>query len=200
MYRIDNHISKTTANKGKDSRFSLIARLGEDIFYAKDLANLWQIKDANTLYTTLKRYAQKGWLVRIYKGLYSVKPLERLNPLELGVKALHRYAYVSAETVLAQAGFIQQAIKEITLISSISKRFSIHGNDYYSRRLKDEYLFNDAGVKNANGLRIATAERAVADLLYFNPRAFFDAREMIDWKKVKEIQKYVFTQSKRSNS
>ncbi|MFH1385877.1 MAG: hypothetical protein ABIG65_02410 [Patescibacteria group bacterium] len=41
MYRINRQIK---TNKGKDSRFSQIARLGEDIFYAKDLANLWQIK------------------------------------------------------------------------------------------------------------------------------------------------------------
>lgn len=191
MYRIDKHISKTTANKGKDSRFSQIARLGEDIFYAKDLANLWQIKDTNTLYTTLKRYTQKGWLFRIYKGLYSIKPVEQLNPLKLGVKILHRYAYISAETVLAQAGFIQQEIKEITLISSISKRFSIGSNYYYSRQLKDEYLFNSAGIKSDNSLLIASPERAVADLLYFNPTAYFDARETINWKKVKEIQKEV---------
>lgn len=191
MYRIDKHISKITTNKGRDSRFSQIARLGEDIFYAKDLANLWQINDKNTLYTTLKRYAQKGWIFRIYKGLYSIKPLNQLDPIELGLKALRRYAYVSAETILVRNGFIQQEIKEITLISSISKRFSIHGNNYYSRQLKDEYLFNDAGVKNENNLRIATSERAVADLLHFNPKAFFDAREIIDWQKVKEIQKEV---------
>ncbi len=188
-----NMILKRSKNKGKDSRFSQIARLGEDIFYAKDLANLWQIKDSNNLYTTLKRYTQKGWLFRVYKGLYSIKPFEQLNPLKLGVKALHRYAYISVETVLAQAGFIQQEIKEITIISSISKRFSIGGNHYYCRQLKDKYLFNDAGIKNENGLRIAVPERAVADLLYFNPKAYFDAYKMINWKKVKEIQKYVFT-------
>ena len=191
MYRIHKYISRAKVNKGKDSRFSQIARLGEDIFYAKDLANLWQIKDTNNLYTTLKRYTQKGWLFRIYKGLYSIKPLEQLDSFKLGIKALHRYAYISTETVLARAGFIQQEIKEITLVSSISKRFSIGGNHYYSRQLKDNYLFNDAGVKNENGLRIAIPERAVADLIYFNPKAFFDARKTIDWKKVKEIQKEV---------
>lgn len=186
-----NILAKSPKNKGKDSRFSQIARLGEDVFYAKDLANLWQIRSTNTLYTTLKRYVQKGWLFRIYKGLYSIKPLGQLNPLKLGAKALHRYAYISAETVLAQAGLIQQEIKEITLVSSISKRFSIGDYHYYSRQLKDEYLFNDAGVKNENGLRIAVPERAVADILYFNPKAHFDAREMIDWKKVREIQKEI---------
>jgi len=183
--------SKSNKNNGKDSRFSQIARLGEDVFYAKDLANLWQIKEPNTLYTTLKRYVDKGWLFRVHKGLYAIKPIKELNPLLLGVKVLHRYAYISTETVLSQSGFIQQEIKAITIVSSISKRFSIGDYRYYCRQLKDEYLFNDAGIKNENGLRIATPERAVADLLYFNPKAHLDGRELIDWKKVKQIQKAV---------
>lgn len=182
---------KSTKNKGKDSRFAQIARLGENIFFAKDLANLWQIKESNTLYTTLKRYVQKGWLFRIHKGLYSIKPPEQLDSFLCGIKALHRYCYVSAETVLAQSGLIQQEIKAITLVSSISKRFFIVGNYYYCRQMKDEFLFNDAGIKNESGLLIATPERAIADLLYFNPKAHFDARKQIDWKKVKHIRQVV---------
>lgn len=195
--------TKIKKNRNKDSRFSQIARLGEDIFHAKDLANLWRIKSPNTLYTTLKRYVQKGWLFRIYKGLYSIKPLAQLDSLKLGIKALRCYAYVGTETILAHSGIIQQEIKEITMVSSVSRRFSIGNNHYYSRQLKDEYLFNDAGIKNENGLKIASVERAIADILYFNPRAYFDAYEKINWRKVKKIQKeigYASTRFKTSDS
>jgi len=183
--------TKNKKNRNKDSRFSQIARLGEDIFHTKDLANLWQIKSPNTLYTTLKRYVQKGWIFRIYNGLYSIKPPEQLNPWQLGIGALRCYAYIGAETILAQSGIIQQEIKEITIISSVSRRFSVGSHRYYSRQLKDEYLFNDAGIKNENGFKIATIERAIADILYFNPNAYFDAHERINWKKVKKIQKEI---------
>ncbi len=39
-----------------------------------------------------------------------------------------------------------------------------------------------------DGVNYATVERAVADLLYFNPKYYFDGNSRIDWKKVKEIQ------------
>lgn len=195
--------TKIIKRKSKDSRFSQIARLGENIFHTKDLANLWRIKSPNTLYTTLKRYAQKGWIFRIHKGLYSMRPLSQLNPWELGIKSLRSYAYIGAETILAHHGIIQQEIKEITIIGSVSKRFSIGNNHYYSRQLKDEYLFNDTGIKNKKGLKVSTIERAIADILYFNPVAYFDAYNRINWRKVKKIQKkigYDFTRFKTSKS
>jgi len=37
----------------KSQRFAEIAKLGEVIFHTKDSANLWQIKNTNTLHTTL---------------------------------------------------------------------------------------------------------------------------------------------------
>jgi len=183
--------------------------LGEIIFHAQDLANLWQIKSKNTLYTALKRYARKGLLFRVYKGLYSIKPINKINPWLLGIKALHGQAYVSCETILAQAGVINQNIGNITLISSKSKKFSVAGHSYYSRKLQDKYLQQTAGIIFKNGIRTAAVERAAADLLYFNPRYFFDNRKRINWREVKKIQKligypltpkrYDFTKSQRSH-
>ena len=203
-------------NKGRkgrqENRFAQIAKLGETVFHTKDLANLWQIKNPNTLYTTIKRYVRKELLFRIYKGFYSIKPINQLDPTMLGIKSLHKFAYVSAETVLSQSGIIQQNINFISLISSQSKKFSIPGipNHYYSRKLKDEYLYQSAGIIEKNGVKIAAIERAVADLLYFNPKTYFDADKLIDWKKVKKIQqeigypltpkRYDSAKSKRGNS
>lgn len=172
-------------------RFAKIATLNEVIFHVDDLANLWGIKNENTLHTTLKRYAKQGLLFRIYRGFYSIKPVDKLDPYLLGLKAIHGHGYISAETVLINSGIIQQSINEITLISSKSAKFSIGGNNYRSRRLADKYLYNPAGVKEKDGIKIASMERAVADLLYFNPRAYFDAGNLINWKKVKLIQKEV---------
>ena len=169
-------------------RFADLAKAGELIFHSKDLANLWHIKNSNTLHTTLKRYAQQGLITRIYKGLYSLKPLDQLNPIVVGIKALHSYSYISTETVLAQAGIIQQHIPYITLVSSTSKHFSIGDYSYRSRKLADKFLYQEIGIEKIDGIKIATPERAVADLLYFNPQAHFDNRKAIDWKKVKLLQ------------
>jgi len=170
-------------------RFAKLARLGEQVFHAKDLANLWNIGNKNTLYTTLKRYAQAGLLFRVYKGLYSIKPKDKLDPYLLGLKALHKFAYISTETVLSNAGIILQKIQYITIISSESRKFSIGNVNYSSRQLSDRFLFQKNGVKTESGINIASVERAVADILYFQPNFYFDNPKDIDWSKVERIQK-----------
>ncbi|MFH1029718.1 MAG: hypothetical protein V1770_00480 [bacterium] len=182
MYRLNNQ---------KIEKMAKIAKFGQVLYHTEDLANLWQITKSNTLYTTIKRYIKKGILFKIYKGFYSIKPIEDVEPFLLGSKALHEYCYVSAETVLAQEGIIQQNIDYITFISSRSKHFSIGENNYYSRRLKDEFLFQQEGIIEKNGIKFATVNRAIADILYFNPKTYFDAAKFIDWKEVRKMQKRI---------
>lgn len=58
-------------------RFARLAQTGEVLFHTSDLANLWQIRNKNTLHTTIKRYTQKGLFFRIYRGFYSLKEMEK---------------------------------------------------------------------------------------------------------------------------
>jgi len=172
------------------NRFAQLAKIGEVVFHTGDLANLWRITKKNTLYTTIKRYVKQGLLFRIHKGFYAIKPPREINPYLLGVKALHGYAYVSCETVLREQGIIQQELSLITLVSDKTMRFSVVDNHYYSRKLADKFLYQQKGILTLqNGVRKASTERAIADLLYFNPHMYFDARNLIDWKKVRDIQK-----------
>jgi hypothetical protein len=115
--------------------------------------------------------------------------VEDLNPAFLGIKALNKFAYLSTESVLVQHGIITQISNQITLISSISKKYKIKNNLYKVRQLSDKFLFNEVGITLVERYYQATPERAVADLLYFNPNFHFDGEKLIDWKKVKEIQK-----------
>lgn len=183
--------NKAIRDATASSRFAQLGKLGETIFHAKDLATLWGIENLNTLYVTLKRYAEQGLLYRIQKGLYSLKPIEDINPKLLGIKALHQYAYVSCETVLAEHGIIQQAIPWVTLVSSESKKFHLGSHQYYSRRLADKFLYNAFDIEDVAGVLQANRERAVADLLYFNRHAFFDGAKLLDWVEVQRIQKEI---------
>jgi predicted transcriptional regulator of viral defense system len=169
-------------------RFALLARMNETVFHAADLYNLWEFQNKNNLYTTLKRYVKSGLLYRVYNGLYSIHPISELDPNLLAVKALHTYSYMSTETVLADQGIIQQKLNYITLVSTVSKRFTVHGYHYYARRLHDRYLYNNEGIIDINGIKTASIERAVADLLYYNPKACFDGEALIPWDKVNIIQ------------
>lgn len=198
-------------NQQPSARFAELAKQGEIIFHTKDLANLWGITNLNTVHTTLKRYTRNGLLHRIYKGFYALHPVSDLNPYLLGIKALHGYAYISTETVLQHAGIIMQSIPYITLVGNQSKWFTIGEWRYRSRKLQDKYLYYSIGIhpapsvapkgdsiqflKQSNGgpqgVKWATVERAVADLLYFNSRAHFDNEQAIRWGKVREIQKKI---------
>jgi hypothetical protein len=161
------------------------------IYHTNDLAILWNITNKNTLYTTIKRYVQKGVLIPIYKGLYSTVPVSELDPLALGRAFIHRYTYLTTESVLAHAGIISQPTYAYTFVSSLSKKMSVGSFSFLFRKLKDKYLFNSTGIINNDSNFIATTERAVADMIYFNPKYHFDFVESIDFEKVQQIQKEI---------
>jgi len=170
-------------------RFRDLAILGEDVFHTRDLANLWEIRDKNTLHTALKRYTRMGLLRRIYRGFYSLKPVEDIDPWVLGIKAIHDYAYIGAETILFNEGIINQPPSYITVISGQSKRYSIGLNNYYSRKMNEIYLYNPDGLLKKNGVMVSTVSRAVADMIYFNSKYYFDNDKLINWPEVKRLQK-----------
>lgn len=177
-------------NKKKD-KLNLLLKSPNNLFHTKDLSLLWDIRNKNTLYTTIKRYVQKGVLLRIQKGFYSKVSLEQINPVKLGTAFLHSFCYLSTESILSQKGIISQSVPYITLISNQSRKFKIKDNFYISRQMKDGFLFNETGIKEKDGIYHASLERAVADMLYFSPKYHFDVPGLIDWTEVKKIQKIV---------
>ena len=181
----------------KDHYLGALLSSHETLFHTQDLAALWQIKKPNTLHTTISRYRKRGLIHRVYKGLYTTGELKEIDPWQLGLKALHQYAYVSCETVLAQAGLINGVPQELTLVSASSRRFTISKNSYRSRKLHDRYLFNDAGIeRQADGIKIASVYRALADMFYFNSSFHVDAP--YNRKKLNEIWKRVGYPSARA--
>ena len=164
----------------------------QTLFHTHDLAALWNISNTNTLYTTISRFVRGQTLIPIQKGLYSKIPLNQTDPLELGVFLLHPYAYVSCETILTMTGIIHQAAYQYSLVSSVSKIYSLLTLNYKIRKLSEKYLFNTAGITtNERSIMTASTERAIADLLYFQPTYHFDASATINWEKVKNIQQEV---------
>jgi len=177
--------------KRNTSKLNTLLKQEERVFHTGDLANLWKVKNKNTLYTTIKRYIKRGVLFRAQKGLYSTINPKKLNAVELGVKAVNMFCYLSTESVLAKEGTINQQIFHTTLVSGFSKRFKLEGRSYIVRQMADKYLHNQTGIVVKNNIKTATVERAVADMFYFNSKYYFDNKSRIDWKKVKKIQKEV---------
>ncbi len=192
MYTINKQPNLKMANI-KQNRFLIIAKTKEQIFNIDDLARIWGIKNRRTLAVTLNRYVSSGLIYRIYRGLYSLKKVDELDPIELGFKAINDYSYLSGETVLAKHGLIFQQLNYFTFIGRETKRFQIGANKYYCRQLKERFLYNDTGViKNSQSYNEASLERAVADILYFNPRYHFDNLSGINQAELKRIQRGVY--------
>ena len=165
-----------------------LLQLDRKLFHTNDLAVLWGITNRHNLYMTITRYIDRGVLFPVYKGLYSTVPVSTLNPLELGVAVIHRYTYLTTESILSQAGIISQRIFDYTFVADRSKRIAIEQWSFRFRKLKDDYLYHPAGIVSENGVFSAIIERAVADMLYFNPKYHFDVPENIDFDKVRSIQ------------
>lgn len=152
----------------------MLLRSGRSLFHTQDLAVLWSIENRNTLYTTIKRYVQKGILISITKGLYSTLPMDQIDEYALGSALIHRFCYVSCETALVNTGVINQDIFPITLVSSVSLKIKLNNVEYLYRQAKPELLFDPIGVEKKNGYFMATKDRAVSDMLYFNPKYYLD--------------------------
>lgn len=191
MYSIKKQKIKKITNIKRD-RFLLIVKLKDSVFHVSDLARIWGIDNSQTLSAILRRYADSGLIYRLYRGFYSIKPLSELDPWLLGARVINSHCYLSGETILAKHGIIFQQVYYFTFISDKNRRFKIGDNNYYCRQLKKEFLYNDIGIDKKGKFNLATLERAVADILYFNPRYYFDNPNKINWTKVRKIQATVY--------
>ena len=177
----------TLKNSITARRFSLLNQKKEVLFHVKDLAALWGISNLNTLRVLLKRYADMGIFYRVYRGFYSNLPISELDPILLGAKALHGPCYLSTESVLFEAAYLGQIPQVYTFVGEKNHHFSIGPNHYKCRQLQARYLYNREGIEERNGILVACPERALCDLLYFNPKAHLDKKP--SWSTVKALQK-----------
>jgi len=181
MYRIRN-TSKQKTLLQQDKR----------ILTTSDLSILWEITNKNTLWTTIKRYIDKGVLYKIQKGLYSTMPIDKLHKYELVCAICGPLSYVTTETVLQNEGLIMQQVNTITLMGARTKKGSINNINYICRKLGPQYLLNRAGINDTGTYSIATTQRALLDMNQINPRYYIDNEEKMKTIKVSELIKNVY--------
>jgi len=175
-------------------KIGILVQQPQKLFHTSDLKVLWGILNQNTLHKTIARLIKKKVLISIQKGFYSIVPLDQLDPVEIGFRAIKHLSYLSTESVLSKNGIINQSPSKITFISSSSANFTINNNYYLVRQLKAQCLNNTVGiVQNDKGVFMATIERAIADMLYFQPNYHFDADNLINWSLVKNYQKQIYS-------
>lgn len=144
--------------------------LGEEIDYTFVMDCLKDYKSPRAKLTTLLR---KGDLIRVKKGLYLFGSDYRKGPYspEIMANKIYGPSYISREYALAYYGLIPEYVAEVTSISTKRAR----NFDTPIGRFSYAYLppklyqvgFNLVSVRNNETALLASAEKALADLLYF---------------------------------
>ena len=176
MYRIRNTQKQT-----------ILLQQNKRILKTSDLAVLWGVENKNTLYTTIKRFTQKEILFSIQKGMYATIPIVKLDKYELGCAISGSLSYVSAETVLQNSGVIMQNVSKITLFGEKTEEIRFNDVVYFCKKMDPKFLINRKGIEDKAHYSVATLERAVADILFINPKYYFDNKTPINIEKVDDI-------------
>ena len=149
----------------------------QTVFRLIDIAMITGITNYPSLNKKINYQVRTGNLLNPRKGIYT-KP--GYSKEELGCK-LYTPAYISLHYVLQKAGAIFQYDPAITLISYLNRKVEIENQPFQYRKIKSELLVNTAGIyRKSTHVNIATPERAMLDLLYLNPNAYFDSLNMLD--------------------
>ncbi len=131
------------------------------------------LKDYKAPRAKLTTLLQKGDLIRVKKGLYLFGSDYRKGPYSQEIMANKIYgpSYVSREYALAYYGLIPEYVAEVTSMSTKRARnFDTPiGRFSYAHLPPKLYQvsFNLVTVRTNETALLATAEKALADLLYF---------------------------------
>ena len=115
----------------------------------------------------LHRYAKKGLILRLKRGLYSLAEMPPNNYLV--ANHLYEPSYVSLDTALSYYGIIPETIYSITSATTkAARRFVAGGIEYSYQKIGKEFFTGYRAVKyQGETVLLAEPEKALADYLYF---------------------------------
>lgn len=161
-----------------------ILRSKSSVFTLKEIMISSGQIEPGLLKRRLHYYVKKGELYAVRRGLYAKD--KNYDRLELATK-IYTPAYVSFETILAEAGVIFQHYKQIFVATYQTKAIECDNQAYSFKKIKDVILTNNAGVENRGNYFAATKERAFLDVLYLNKEYHFDNLASLDFRKVQAL-------------
>lgn len=186
MYAGSNDISYSQFTKYMENKILSLYKAKSTVFTAKEIGLIWNEDNSNRLKSKLKYYADQGNLIRLRRGIYA-KP--NYDIYEAAIKT-YSPSYISFETALRNEGVIFQHYETIFAAGYLSRAIELTGGQkIVYRKMKKSILLNKAGVRKEKGFFIAEKERAFLDMIYINPRYYFDNLGNIDWKKCFDLEK-----------
>lgn len=153
---------------------TLLAKYGEVVDFDKIFLELKKTKSRQEIRNLVSKLSKNGWLVRIKKSLYYIASLESRGSTALSVFAiaylLENQSYVSFEGALQYHGMFDQHLKTITSLTlKDRKKKEIQGIRYiFAHTKKENFIGWETKWEYSNKMQIATAEKALLDMLAFN--------------------------------
>lgn len=173
----------------------ILERKNLEIFTLLDLKRLFQVK-ADTLKRLLSRQVKKKNLIRLKRGLYC---LTTKIPNEFVIAGLlYTPSYISLESALSYYSIIPETVYSVTSVTAKQTReFLVLGRSFTYNKIKKE-AFGSYVAKRTDdkSFFIATAEKALADYLYFVSLGLKNFNERTDWSRInrKEVKDILLTQ------
>ena len=156
----------------------------QTVFSLNEIALFGGFKETNNLKSQLNYYVKTNLLLNIRRGVYA-KP--DYNIEEFACK-LYTPSYISLDYVLQKEGVVFQYNNIITSVSYLSRIIPTENQPIAYRKIKSGVLLDTTGIKRkANGINIASAERAVLDCLYLNKSGYFDNTTSLDMGLMRKI-------------
>lgn len=161
------------------------------IFTLEELRNCFH-ESSSAIKTQLSRLTKKGVLIRLKKNCYTFTRFPAESPT-IGQQIVSP-SYLSLETVLSRQGIIPEGAIAYTFITSKkTQHYQTPFGIFYYRHLPAGFFF---GVeKAADGVWMATKEKALLDYLYLNSSKFtlefacfqaerFDQLDALNWNQL----------------
>jgi predicted transcriptional regulator of viral defense system len=149
--------------------------LNKPFFTIADLEKITGLA-RRSLYVTLKRWVDDGFIERVGQGIYIPAMMD--VSLENVAAQLYIPNYLSFESALARYGILNLVPYTLTFATPRkTKNFTLRKQGVEFRQISPRLFF---GYEIKNGINIATPEKAFLDQLYFQSRgkAFMDFDEL----------------------
>jgi len=151
-------------NRGEALR--CLRELDTPFFTAGDIATLWQLS-AGAANKVASRLAKSGLLVHLGRGRWALR--DKVNPLAIPQHlAAPSPAYISLQTALFHHGMISQIPQVIYAVTvAKTRRWSTPLGVISLHQVAPDFFFGYEPI--ADGIQIATPEKALLDVLYLSP-------------------------------
>jgi predicted transcriptional regulator of viral defense system len=154
------------------------------VFSRRDVGRIFG-SNAAAANLLLHRYAKKGFIARVRRGLY-VFGCDGAVPAPYLANKLYEPSYVSLEFALSYHRVIPETVYEVTSVTTMNtQKFHVAGTTFSYRRIKKEAFTGYAAARQGEfNFFIADPEKAFVDLAYLRAVGGKNFLDRFDRKKI----------------